>query len=139
MAMTFATSLASVTAFAMLFGVYYGSVYSLLTSLTISVVGLQRLAFAFGVEMISAGLGYLVAPPLAGRAYTVFTHTPLHWQVGLVQSLHTHPFTGRWGLYSLYTHTPSLAGGACTVFTHTHLHWQVGLVQSLHTHPFIGR
>ena len=130
MAMIFATSLASVTAFAMLFGVYYGSVYSLLTSLTISVVGLHRLAFAFGVEMISAGLGYLVAPPLAGGACTVFTHTPLHC---------THPFTGRWGLYSLYTHTISLAGGVYTVFTHRPFHWQVGLIQSLHTHLFTGR
>ena len=65
----FASNLTSVTAFAMMFGIYYGSVYSLLTSLTISIVGLHRLAFAFGVEMISAGLGYLLAPPLAGGSF----------------------------------------------------------------------
>ena len=50
-----------------LLGVYYGSVYSLLTSLTISIVGLTKLALAFGVEMIAAGLGFLVAPPIAGK------------------------------------------------------------------------
>ncbi|KAK7090083.1 hypothetical protein V1264_009930 [Littorina saxatilis] len=62
----FATDLLSVSAFAVAMGTYYGGVYALLSSLTISLVGLPRLAFAFGVEMICAGLGYLVAPPLAG-------------------------------------------------------------------------
>ena len=72
--------------------------------------------------------------------------------MGFIQSLHTDHFTGRWGLYSLYTHTsslagraytvfthtPSLAGGSYPVFTHTPLHWRVGHIQSLHTHPFTG-
>ncbi|XP_076453765.1 monocarboxylate transporter 14-like isoform X1 [Babylonia areolata] len=59
-------TLAGVTALVILMGIYYGSVYSLLSSLTISILGLPSLAFALGVEMICAGLGYLVAPPLAG-------------------------------------------------------------------------
>ena len=66
MACPFASSVESVTAITVMLGFYYGSVYVLLTSLTISVVGLHRLAFAFGVEMISAGFGFLVAPPIAG-------------------------------------------------------------------------
>ena len=60
------TNLAGVIGFTIMMGTYYGSAYSLLTTLTISIVGLPALAFAFGVEMICAGLGYLVAPPLAG-------------------------------------------------------------------------
>ena len=62
----FSTDLATVTGWTIMMGIYYGSVYSLLTGLTISAVGLHRLAFSFGVEMIAAGLGYLIAPPLAG-------------------------------------------------------------------------
>lgn len=67
--LSFANSVASVMVMVMLMGIYYGSVYTLLSPLTIALVGLQKLAFAFGVEMISAGFGYLVAPPLAGESY----------------------------------------------------------------------
>ncbi|RUS74776.1 hypothetical protein EGW08_017474, partial [Elysia chlorotica] len=47
-------------------GTFFGSVYSVLTSLTLKYVGLSRLATAFGLEMVCAGLGYLLAPPVAG-------------------------------------------------------------------------
>ncbi|GFR65958.1 monocarboxylate transporter 12 [Elysia marginata] len=47
-------------------GTFFGSVYSVLTSLTLKYVGLSQLATAFGLEMVCAGLGYLLAPPVAG-------------------------------------------------------------------------
>ncbi|XP_076453763.1 monocarboxylate transporter 14-like isoform X2 [Babylonia areolata] len=55
-----------VTALSALIGIYYASGYSLLTSLTISILDLRLLAMAFGVEMIVAGTGFLVGSPLGG-------------------------------------------------------------------------
>ena len=49
-------------------GFYAGSSYSLLTEITIHCTGVDALGFAFGMEMISAGLGFLVAPPIAGES-----------------------------------------------------------------------
>ncbi|KAK7090707.1 monocarboxylate transporter 9-like [Littorina saxatilis] len=47
-------------------GIYCGGSYSLLTEITIHCTGVDTLSLAFGMEMISAGLGFLVAPPIAG-------------------------------------------------------------------------
>ena len=49
-----------------LLGIYNGGSYSLLATLTIDIVGLQFLTTAFGVEMVCAGIGYLVGPPFSG-------------------------------------------------------------------------
>ncbi|XP_071084833.1 monocarboxylate transporter 12-like [Haliotis cracherodii] len=61
-----ATSIATQTLVMVLIGLYCGGSYSLLTVLTIECVGIEKLAAAFGWEMIAAGSGYLVAPPIAG-------------------------------------------------------------------------
>ncbi|XP_070172997.1 monocarboxylate transporter 9-like [Littorina saxatilis] len=47
-------------------GLYFGGSYSLLTEITIHCTGVDTLSLAFGMEMISAGLGFLIAPPIAG-------------------------------------------------------------------------
>ncbi|XP_071086236.1 monocarboxylate transporter 14-like [Haliotis cracherodii] len=49
-----------------LIGTYMGGSYSLPPVLIIECVGLKKLASAFGVSMICAGSGWLVAPPAAG-------------------------------------------------------------------------
>ncbi|XP_046548152.1 monocarboxylate transporter 14-like [Haliotis rubra] len=61
-AKTYVTQLIAV----LLIGTYLGGSYSLPPVLTIECVGLKRLASAFGVTMICAGTGWLVAPPIAG-------------------------------------------------------------------------
>ncbi|XP_005096402.1 uncharacterized protein LOC101849837 [Aplysia californica] len=60
------TGYLSVTLVILCVATYYGSVYSVLTSITIRCVGIRDLAMAFGIEMVCAGLGYFVAPPIAG-------------------------------------------------------------------------
>lgn len=49
-----------------LVGVYMGGAFTLVTEITIHCVGVDTLPVAFGLEMICGGLGYLVAPPIAG-------------------------------------------------------------------------
>ncbi|XP_067669210.1 monocarboxylate transporter 14-like [Haliotis asinina] len=61
-AKTYITQLIAV----ILIGIYLGGSYALTPILTIECVGVTRLATAFGITMICAGLGLLVAPPLAG-------------------------------------------------------------------------
>ncbi|XP_046349481.2 monocarboxylate transporter 14-like [Haliotis rufescens] len=61
-AKTYLTQLIAV----ILIGTYLGGSYSLPPVLTIECVGLKKLASAFGVTMICAGSGWLVAPPIAG-------------------------------------------------------------------------
>ena len=48
-------------------GFYSGGSYALLTEITIHCTGVDALSLAFGLEMICAGFGYLVAPPIAGE------------------------------------------------------------------------
>ncbi|XP_067669199.1 monocarboxylate transporter 14-like isoform X2 [Haliotis asinina] len=61
-----ATTATTQTLAMILLGLYSGGSYSFLTVLTIECVGVDKLAAAFGWEMIAAGSGYLVAPPIAG-------------------------------------------------------------------------
>ncbi|XP_046565029.1 monocarboxylate transporter 14-like [Haliotis rubra] len=61
-----ATTSTTQTLVMVLMGLYCGGSYAFLTVLTIECVGLDKLAAAFGWEMIAAGTGYLVAPPIAG-------------------------------------------------------------------------
>ncbi|KAK7486277.1 hypothetical protein BaRGS_00022447 [Batillaria attramentaria] len=51
-----------------LLGIYSTAGYSVLTEITIHCTGVDTLSVAFGLEMICAGLGFLVAPPIADRA-----------------------------------------------------------------------
>ncbi|KAL8585933.1 hypothetical protein ACOMHN_061094 [Nucella lapillus] len=52
-------------------GLYCGSSYSLLTEITIHCAGVDTLSLTFGLEMVSAGVGYLLSPPIAGWLVTV--------------------------------------------------------------------
>ncbi|ESO93709.1 hypothetical protein LOTGIDRAFT_153165 [Lottia gigantea] len=50
----------------MIISLYIAGLDSLNAGVTIDCVGLDQLASAFGVEMVCAGLGYLVMPPIVG-------------------------------------------------------------------------
>ncbi|XP_041358319.1 monocarboxylate transporter 12-B-like [Gigantopelta aegis] len=62
----FATTMATQIITMVFLGCYNGGSYSLLATLTIDIVGLKLLTSAFGVEMVFAGVGFLVGPPFAG-------------------------------------------------------------------------
>jgi len=49
-------------------GVTYGPAFLLVTPILIHHVGLEDLSVAFGVIMLSCGIGYIIAPPLGGQA-----------------------------------------------------------------------
>ena len=53
--------------FTVLFG-FYGSCFNvLLAPLTVELIGLQNLNWAFGIEMVMCGVSYLIGPPIAGK------------------------------------------------------------------------
>lgn len=51
----------------LLYGLYSGGTWSLLSPITVEIVGLYNLATAFGIEMIAAGTGFFIGPVIGGE------------------------------------------------------------------------
>ena len=65
--------------YTVLFG-FYGSCFNvLLAPLTVELIGLQNLNWAFGVEMVVCGVSYLIGPPIAGELYLAVSSSPKPW------------------------------------------------------------
>ncbi|XP_076436536.1 monocarboxylate transporter 13-like [Babylonia areolata] len=62
-------SFSSLLVFKLFLGLTYGPSFSLLASILIRHVGLRDLSVAFGVVMLTSGLGSVLAPPIAGALY----------------------------------------------------------------------
>ncbi|XP_076436688.1 monocarboxylate transporter 12-B-like isoform X2 [Babylonia areolata] len=65
-------SFSSLLVFKLFIGLTYGPSFSLLAPILIRHVGLRDLSVAFGVVMLTSGLGSVLAPPIAGALYDAF-------------------------------------------------------------------
>ncbi|KAJ8317706.1 hypothetical protein KUTeg_005610 [Tegillarca granosa] len=52
--------------YAIILGLYSGNCYAIINSINLSIVGMENLATAYGMEMFFCGIGTLLGPPFAG-------------------------------------------------------------------------
>ena len=83
-------------------GLYCGGSYPLLTEITIHCTGVDTLSLAFGMEMVAAGLGYLVAPPLAGGCWGNVGLVCVMWWVLGECGAGVHDLVGVGGMWGWY-------------------------------------
>lgn len=52
------------------FGLTFSSSYSYTPSILVELVGLDKFAMAYGLVLLSQGLGHLIGPPIAGKKFS---------------------------------------------------------------------
>ena len=63
----YGSGIAAQVFYPLIFGVYTGGVYTLVNPITVELVGVHRLATAFGFQNLVSGIGVLIGPPIAGN------------------------------------------------------------------------
>lgn len=58
----------------LIFGLTFSSSYSYTPSILVELVGLDKFAMAYGLVLLSQGLGHLIGPPIAGKLFTDILH-----------------------------------------------------------------
>lgn len=53
--------------YSLMLGIYSSNVWSLLTPITIEIVGIQQMPTAFGMELLIGGIGFLIGPIIGGK------------------------------------------------------------------------
>ena len=73
----FVRSLYGKVIYSLFFGLYTGATWTLLSPITIELVGVSHFVTAFGIEMLTAGIGFLCGPLMGGEysSYFVVTNT----------------------------------------------------------------
>ncbi|XP_048745860.2 monocarboxylate transporter 2-like isoform X4 [Ostrea edulis] len=56
--------------YSIILGLYSSGVWSLLTTISVEIVGLKQMSTAFGIEMLTSGVGFLVGPIIGDIAKT---------------------------------------------------------------------
>ena len=64
---TFGGRLYGKVVYSLFFGLYTGATWTLLSPITIELVGVSHFATAFGIEMLTAGIGFLCGPLMGGE------------------------------------------------------------------------
>lgn len=52
---------------AVIFGLMFSSSYSYTPSILVELIALERFTMAYGLVLLSQGLGHLIGPPMAGK------------------------------------------------------------------------
>lgn len=53
----------------LVFGLTFSSSYSYTPSILVELIALERFTVAYGLSLLSQGLGHLIGPPMAGEFY----------------------------------------------------------------------
>ncbi|XP_046368549.2 monocarboxylate transporter 12-like isoform X1 [Haliotis rufescens] len=78
----FAHGFAQLVLYQVLYGVYYGFSFILLTPIVVELFGVERLATVFGVTMCIGGMSYIIAPTIAGALYDITSSYSAGFHIG---------------------------------------------------------
>ncbi|XP_067664215.1 monocarboxylate transporter 12-like [Haliotis asinina] len=65
-----------------LFGIYYGVSFMLLTPIVVELFGVERLATVFGITLCVGGISYLIGPTIAGALYDLTSSYAAGFHIG---------------------------------------------------------
>ncbi|XP_046547690.1 monocarboxylate transporter 12-like [Haliotis rubra] len=78
----FAYGFAQLVLYEVLFGLYYGVSFMLLTPIVVELFGVERLATVFGVTLCVGGVSYLIGPTIAGALYDMTSSYAAGFHIG---------------------------------------------------------
>lgn len=58
---------------AVMFGLMFSSSYSYTPSILVELIALERFTMAYGLVLLSQGIGHLIGPPMAGKLMYILT------------------------------------------------------------------
>lgn len=56
----------------LIFGLTFSSSYSYTPSILVELIALERFTMAYGLVLLSQGIGHLIGPPMAGKRFHLF-------------------------------------------------------------------